>query len=152
MNHVYDILDKLKNELRGTVGVNTVSFGMLSEVDLDKTTIFPLAHIIIEQARPTQRVVEFDFTIILTDVVDENNKKENDDMFYGNNNLHDVLNTQFEVGNRISALLQRGDLFEQNYQIFSEPRMDVMIDRFSNTLAGWELKFTIQVQNKTSIC
>lgn len=152
MNHVYKILDKLKNTLRETKGTNTVSFGLISDNDLNKTTIFPLAHIIMNRARPRAQVAEFDFTIILSDIVDENNSKESGDEFYGNNNLQDVLNTQFEVANRISSLLQRGSLFEENYQITSAPDMEVMIDRFSNLLAGWELTFTIQIPNTTSVC
>ncbi|NRA78755.1 MAG: hypothetical protein HRU18_11145 [Pseudoalteromonas sp.] len=151
MNHVYEVLDIIKDELRNTIGCNTVSFGLLSEVDLDKTTIFPLAHIIMGQARPTQ-VVEFDFTIILADIVDENKEEAKDDEFYGNNNLQDVLNTQFEVGNRVISRLRRSQKFRGSYELVSDPTMDVMIDRFSNLLAGWELNFTVGLKNGISIC
>ena len=42
MTHVYDILEIIKDELLASPSVNTVTYGDLSEVDLDKTTIFPL--------------------------------------------------------------------------------------------------------------
>lgn len=152
MNHVYDILETLKNELRATKGVNTVSFGSITDVDLDKTTIFPLSHVILGVTRHLGRVLEFDITIIMADIVDVNNKKTDGDEFYGNDNLQDVLNTQFEVGNRIISKMQRGDLFQSNYKVVSEPTLEPFMDRFSNVLAGYELNVSIQVQNDMSVC
>lgn len=151
-NHVYDILDTLKIELRNTVGVNTVSFGNITEVDLNKTSIFPLSHIILGTSRHLSNVIEFDITIIMADVVDENNLKETGDEFYGNDNLQDVLNTQFTVGNRIVSKMRRGDLFNNKYQILSDPTLEPFMDRFSNLLAGYELNVSIQIPNGISVC
>lgn len=152
MNSVYNILDTLKTELRSIKGCNTVTFGDISDVDLDKTTIFPLAHIILGTAIPRGSVIEFNIKILAADIVDENNEAENFEDFYGNDNLQDVLNTQFEVLNRLVASIKRGDLFEANYQLVGDPQMNPFMDRFSNLLAGWETDIIIQIQNKTSIC
>ena len=43
MTQVYDIVDKLKDRLRTNPNVFTVSYGDITEVDLNKTTIFPLS-------------------------------------------------------------------------------------------------------------
>lgn len=152
MNTVYDILDTIKNELRATKGVNTVSFGNITENDLDKTTIFPLSHVILGVSRHLGNIIEFNITILMSDIVDVNNSKTDGDEFYGNDNLQDVLNTQFEVGNRIVTKLRRGDLFRSNYKVVSDPTLEPFMDRFSNLLAGYELNATIQVQNTMSIC
>lgn len=152
MNHVYDILDTIKNELRNTVGVNTVSFGNITEVDLNKTTIFPLSHIILGNSRHLGNVIEFDLTILMADIVDVNNSKETGDEFYGNDNLQDVLNAQFEVGNRLVSKMRRGDLFNANYKIELDPTLEPFMDRFSNLLAGYELNVTIQIPNTMSVC
>ena len=45
MRQVYTVLDKLKEILRANGITKTVTFGDLTEVDLNKTTIFPLSHI-----------------------------------------------------------------------------------------------------------
>ena len=45
MTQVYDIVDKLKDRLRTNPNVFTVTYGDISEVDLNKTTIFPLSHL-----------------------------------------------------------------------------------------------------------
>ena len=152
MNHVYDILEVIKDELRATKGVNTVSFGDIAEADLDKTTIFPLSHIILGNANHRGNVIEFDLKILMCDIVDHNNKKTDDDEFYGNDNMQDVLNTQFEVGNRLISKLRRGDLFRQQYRVVSDTILEPFVDRFSNLLAGYELNITIQVKNDMSIC
>ncbi len=152
MNHVYDILDTLKTTLRETTGVTTVTFGRLSDIDLDKTTMFPLSHIILQETRHLGKILEFNVKIIMSDIVDINNQESDADDFYGNDNLQDVLNTQFEVGNRLVSLLKRGDLFDRYYQVRSEPVLTPFIERFSNVLAGYELDVIIQVKNGISIC
>ena len=45
MRQVYTVLDKLRLKLKENGITNTVTFGDILEVDLDKTTIFPLTHI-----------------------------------------------------------------------------------------------------------
>ena len=45
MTQVYDLLDKLKDELRANNHVNTVSFGDITQINLDKTDIFPITHL-----------------------------------------------------------------------------------------------------------
>ena len=152
MKHVYDILDTLKTNLRADINVNTVSFGQLSDIDLDKTTIFPLSHIILGETLHNKNMLEFSIKILMADIVDINDEEEGEDSFYGNDNLQDVLNSQFEVGNRIVSLLQRGSLFNSLYQVRNTPRLTPFIERFSNVLAGYELDLTIQVKNDISIC
>ena len=45
MRAVYEVLDKIKDKLRQSPNIQTVSFGDIMEVDLNKTTMYPLAHI-----------------------------------------------------------------------------------------------------------
>ena len=47
MTGVYDIIDKIKEFLHEHPIVNSVTFGDFKDVDVDKTTIFPLAHFLI---------------------------------------------------------------------------------------------------------
>jgi len=152
MNHVYNILDTLKDTLRADESVNTVTFGQLSDIDLDKTTIFPLSHIILGNTVHKENTLEFNFQILMADVVDINKDENEFDDFYGNDNLQDVLNTQFEVGNRLISLMQRGNLFRNFYQITSQPVLSPFMERFSNVLAGYELDVTIEVKNGFKLC
>ena len=75
MTHVYDILDVIKDELLTNPSVNTVTYGDITDVDLDKTTMFPLSHMLIDSANYKQRTVVFDIKLLCADIVDYNTKK-----------------------------------------------------------------------------
>ena len=152
MNHVYDILDIIKDELRANPSVTTVTFGDLSDVDLDKTTMFPLSHLILRNATYGERTVTFTIEVLCSDIVDYNDSANTSDEFYGNDNLHDVMNTQFEVINSLIMKLMRGSLFEGNYQVTSTPSAEPFKERFSNVLAGWSSTFQVELPNGISIC
>tara|TARA_R110000824_G_scaffold323389_1_gene510306 strand:- start:341 stop:799 length:459 start_codon:yes stop_codon:yes gene_type:complete len=152
MTHIYNILDIIKDELLASPSVNTVTYGDIEDVDLDKTTMFPLSHLIIDNASYKEKTIEFNIKLLCADIVDYNKEKSDFDLFYGNNNLHDVLNTQFEVINSLIMKLMRGDLFEMKYQVTTQPTAEPFKERFSNELAGWSVVLSIEVPNGVSIC
>ena len=152
MTHVYNILDTLKDELLSNPSVTTVTYGDIADVDLDKTTMFPLSHILMDSVVYKERTVVFSIKLLCADIVDYNNEKSDFDLFYGNDNLHDVLNTQFEVINNLIMKLMRGDLFELNYQVTTQPSAQPFKERFSNQLAGWSVDISIEIPNGASIC
>ena len=152
MTHVYDILDVLKEELRSSPSVNTVTYGEVSDLDLDKTTMFPLSHLLIENVSYNKRTVNFRIKVLCADIVDYNKKPSEFDDFYGNDNLHDVMNTQFEVINTLIMKLMRGDLFNARYQLNTNPVAEPFKERFNNVLAGWSVDIEIEVPNGASIC
>jgi hypothetical protein len=152
MTHIYNILDTIKDELLTNPSVSTVTYGDLADVDLDKTTMFPLSHLLIDSASYGERTVTFNIKVLCADIVDYNTKKSDFDLFYGNDNLHDVLNTQFEVINSLIMKLMRGDLFEMNYQVTTQPSAQPFKERFSNELAGWSVDIAIEIPNGISIC
>jgi len=152
MKHVYNILDVIKDELRLSPSVNTVTYGDIADIDLDKTTIFPLSHILIENATYGERTVTFSIRILCADIVDYNQSPSDFDEFYGNDNLHDVMNTQFQVVNSLTMKLMRGDLFKSNYHVTTAPTAEPFKERFGNVLAGWAATFQIEIPNGISIC
>jgi len=74
------------------------------------------------------------------------------DIFVGNDNEQDVLNTQLAVQTRVINLLQRGDLYTNLYQIEGDVSCEPFVDRFENKLAGWAATFDVVVQNDMTIC
>ena len=85
------------------------------------------------------------------DVVDESKLQASDD-FVGNDNEQDVLNTQLAVLNRVIALLQRGSIYKEKYQIVGAVGCEPFVDRFENKLAGWVATFDVTVENDMTIC
>ena len=151
MKGFYNVTDKLKETLLAEPFVNTVTFGSLDDVDLNKQTIFPLSHIIVNNTTVGTKTLTFNISILSMDIVDIN-KDEVEDIFVGNDNEQDVLNTQLALQTRVINTLQRGDLYTDLYQIQGDVTCEPFVDRFENKLAGWAATFDVVVQNDMTIC
>ena len=151
MKGFYNLTDKLKDTLIAEPFVNTVTFGSLDDVDLNKQTIFPLSHIIVNNTTVGTKTLTFNVTILSMDIVDIS-KDEVTDIFVGNDNEQDVLNTQLALQTRVINILQRGDLYTDLYQVQGDVTCEPFVDRFENKLAGWAATFDVVVQNDMTIC
>jgi len=147
----FDIIDKLKTHFDGDVLVNTVTQGNLFDIDLSKQTIFPLVHIIVNNASLESNVVRYNISILAMDIVDIT-KDETVSEFDGNDNELYVLNTQLQVLTRCYELLLRGDLWTDKFQIDGNPSCEPFVDRFENKLAGWTMTCDILIPNGMTIC
>ena len=147
----YQVTDTIKTSLLTDPNVNTVTTGDITDVDLSKQTIFPLAHIIVNNVTTQEQVLVFNITIMAMDIVNEN-KEDTVDIFTGNNNEQDVLNTQLGVLNKIINLLRRGSLYTTKYQLDGDPNCEPFYERFDNRLAGWAATMNILIDNDLSNC
>tara|TARA_B100000470_G_scaffold204378_1_gene178408 strand:+ start:5147 stop:5608 length:462 start_codon:yes stop_codon:yes gene_type:complete len=153
MRQVYTILDKLKTILRANGITKYVTFGDLYQVDLNKTTIFPLAHIIFGDVAFDDRIMRASIQVLCLDIVDQTNEKQDEDEFLGNTNLQDVLNTQLQVVNELQQEMRRGDAFSDNFQITTSVIANPIIDQYENELGGWGVTIDIEVPtNELSLC
>ena len=151
MTKFYDVLDKIKTKLIAEPFCNTVSYGSLDDVDLNKQTIFPLSHIIVNNTTVGTKTLTFNISILAMDIVDIS-KEATTDIFVGNDNEQDVLTTQLGLLTRIINILQRGDLYTELYQVQGDVSCEPFVDRFENKLAGWTATFDVVVQNDMTIC
>jgi len=151
MNGFYYVIDKLREHIKNTGFVNTVTTGDIFEVDLAKQTIYPLSHIIVNNASPRESVSNYNISILFMDLVDIS-KEDNINVFDNNDNLLDVLNEQLAIAQRLVSSLKRGDLFSNLVQIDGDPLCEPFTDRFENKVAGWTLTFDIIVPNDMTIC
>ncbi len=147
----YNLTDKLKDELLKDPFVNTVTYGNIFEVDLNKQTIFPLSHFIVNNVVDRGQTLLFNISLLCMDLVDES-KNDTVDEFVGNDNEQDVLNTQLAVANRVGAMLKRGDLYREKYQLDGEISLEPFVDRFDNKVAGWTATFNVVIPNEITIC
>jgi len=153
MRQVYTILDKLKEIIRANGITKTVTFGDLTQVDLNKTTMFPLAHIIFSNVTFDERTMSASIRVLCLDIVDVTKEKQTEDMMFGNDNLQDILNTQLQVVNDVQQEMRRGDAFSDNFQITSSVTAEPFQDSFENELAGWGATIDIEVPtNELSLC
>ena len=151
MTGFYDILDKLKWHFDSDAVTNTVTQGDIFQVDLNKQTIFPLVHLMVNSSTLQANTIKFNVSIIAMDIVDIS-KSEVTDLFQENNNELDVLNTQHAVLNRCFQQLLHGNLWDGKYVIDGEPSLEPFTERFENFLAGWTMTLDILVPNEMTIC
>jgi hypothetical protein len=147
----YDVMDTLKDLLLADVNVNTVTRGDITQVNLNKQDIFPLSHIMLNNVSENGQTMTFNFSILAMDLVD-NNKEETTDIFRGNNNEMDVLNTQLAVLNKFIQELRKGTTHRDGYQLEGTSNLQAFKDRFENELAGWSATFSLVVMNNIDIC
>ena len=151
MKGFYSITEKLKTHFTADPITNTITEGSIFDVDLNKQTIFPLVHLMVNTATFETNVVRFNVSLIAMDIVDIS-KKEVTDLFRGNNNEQDVLNTQLEVLNRAYALLLHGDLWDDKFVVDGNPNCEPFTERFENLLAGWTMTLDILIPNEVTVC
>tara|TARA_R100000773_G_C4214898_1_gene113776 strand:+ start:1395 stop:1880 length:486 start_codon:yes stop_codon:yes gene_type:complete len=151
----YDLTTKIKDTLLTDENVNSVTLGDITDIDLNKQTIFPLSHIIVNNATYATNIWTMNLSLFCMDLVDTQKKEEDktkEDYFTGNNNEQDVLNTQLAVINLLLSQLSRGTIFSDNYQLVGNPTCEPFTDRFENLLAGWVCTFDVQIKNDINIC
>ena len=153
MNSFYNLIDTIKDKLEESDFNNKVTFGDITDVDLEKQTSFPLAHIIVDRATVSERTISFDVTLVCMDIVNVSKEEGYNKEFYGNDNIQDILNTQLGVITTLIAHLRRLDLNNNNFlRIEQDVSAEPFLERFENELAGWESNMTITARNDSSIC
>tara|TARA_R100000231_G_scaffold1203_1_gene2056 strand:- start:1861 stop:2331 length:471 start_codon:yes stop_codon:yes gene_type:complete len=147
----YLVVEQIKDELINNPSIKTMTFGDITDVDLGKQTIFPLAHMIIENVVHAEKTMQFSFTILTMEQIDTT-KDFVDDLFLGNSNTHDILNTQLAVSNKLVTKLRKGQMYQDGYQLIGDATCEPFFDRFENVLAGWATSFTLEIFNDLDYC
>ena len=147
-----DLMERLRDSCLDSKRISTVTVGDLSEVDLDKQSIYPLAHIIINTANFNSTIITYDVSILFMDVV-YSDTTENEAVIYDNDNLNFVLNTMINAGNQITDEFNSGSLNDGNTRINRETvSAEPFKDRFENLVAGWAFNFQVETRNNINRC
>lgn len=149
MNGLYRVLEKIKEVLVANIDVNTVTYGDITQVDLDKQTIYPLSHVMLNTIVSNEQVLRFNISIIAMDIVDVT--KEEDDG-YERSNEQDVLNTQLAVLNKTIQKMRIGNLYRDRFQVEGDVSIEPFTDRFENQVAGVVGTFDIIIENDVDVC
>ena len=147
----YLLTETIEAQLLSDVNVNTVTTGDIYDIDLAKQSIFPLSHIIINNVTAEESVLRFNISVLSMDVVDES-KEKTTDIFRGNNNEQDILNTQLGVLNKLVMVLRKGDLYSSQYALDGDASLEPFYDRFENKVAGWTATMDVLVASDITIC
>ena len=151
MTGYYNLLDKLKTHFDADVIVNTVTQGDIFKVDLSKQTIFPLVHIMVNNCTLDSNTTTWNISLIAMDVVDLS-KSATTNLFLGNDNEIDVLNTQHAVLNRAYEIIKHGSLAYDLFMVEGTASLEPFTERFENYMAGWTMTFDVVTPNEMTIC
>tara|TARA_R110000803_G_scaffold63705_4_gene124410 strand:+ start:178 stop:633 length:456 start_codon:yes stop_codon:yes gene_type:complete len=151
MNSFFRVIDKIKEAVSAEPFNNEVTFGNIGDVDLSKQSLFPLSHITVNNATITENLVQHNMTIFFMDLVDINNA-EDASSFLGNDNTQDILNTQLTLATRVLRVLQKADVYREQFEIEGSASCEPFEDRFENHLAGWAVTFTINTYDEMTYC
>ena len=124
----YDMTEKLKDILLSDDNVSTVTYGDITSVATEKTTIYPLSHFVVNDVNIKDQVFEFNISLSCMDIIDYTNEKTSDH-FNGSDNMMDIFNTQI-----------------------GEPTMSQFKHRFEDDVAGWDVSFDVQVIQDMNVC
>ena len=151
------ILDVLFKASLDNKNINSITQGDITDVDLSKTTMFPLAHIIIGTAEFNSQTITYNITLLLMDIVHNDEIKSNADynvgFLFDDDNEAYVLNTMLNVGNHLvddfsSGVRNDGNNFIDVNNVTAEP----FRERFENNLAGWSFTFQVVTRNNINRC
>ena len=141
----YDIVDKIKEILLEDDNMNTVTYGDITKVATEKTTIYPLGHMVVNSAVVKNNIFTFSITVACMDIIDQSNIDKID-------NEMDIFNTQFAVISRLILKLRRSSMRNEGYQIVGEPSTESFTHRFEDDVAGWDVTFDVNVVQDMSVC
>ena len=151
MKSFYKVIDSIQTVVSSEPFNNTVTFGDISEIDLKKQSLFPLAHVMVNNMNIEQQHVSFNVTLFLMDLVDVS-KEPDTTLFLGNDNTQDVLNTQAALATRVIRVLQKSNLYKQDFEILGTATCEPFTERFDNALAGWAVTFDVSAKDEMTYC
>jgi len=151
MTAYYDIETKLQELLIADIGITTVTRGAIDKVALEKTNMYGLAHISFNNWQLLGPVIRFNFTVYIMDVVDIT-KEDITDLFVGNDNEMDVLNTTLAISIRFLQQFTDGPPTQDGYQIKNISAGEPFAERFEDNVAGHAITFDIDRPHGMTRC
>jgi len=148
----YELTKQLYDYLQSDEDINTVLIGNIDEIDTNKVTMFPLAHILVGAVTPYNGFLRFSVTISTMDVIDIKKNDPTKGDWKGNDNKQNLLNTMLAVQENLVRYIQKGAMYDAGYSIEGLPSITPFEDRFENLLTGWSSTITIDVPNNVQKC
>lgn len=148
---IYRVIDTIKDELSTNPFCNKVTLGELTEIDLAKMTMFPLANITLDNVTHKENSLSFQITVTNVDIVDISKEVPIDDI-YGNDNLVYIWTNQLYVINRLVARLRESSINEYIWELDNDPQSDFINKEMENMLAGFQTTINLTIPNDINKC
>jgi hypothetical protein len=152
MANFYKITDQIKAAINATNRVNTITFGNLADIDLNKQNIYPIAHITPENCTMNGATSTWSYNVSIFDLVDFNKDdvRSSPDSFHGIDNVQDILNDCALTFHLWLDQFRRGARHEDNLQLDGGVTLQSFLETQTNSLAGWSASISITAPNATT--
>jgi hypothetical protein len=152
MKNYYNLSTLLHDSILADPLVNRVTKGSLDKITNAKQDMYPLCHIIFNDVAFRGNTTVYNISLVMMSIVDVS-KDDVVDIFKGNDNEDDVLNTTLSILNRIFERVRRGDISNLGYEVLDDTAScEPFVDRFTDAVAGWTMTFDILAPNEMTIC
>jgi len=148
---IYRLINSMEAELISNPFCNVVTLGRMTEIDLPKQTIFPLADITLNNVTNSENTLVFEITITNLDIV-EISKDEPENKIFGNDNLVYIWTNQLYVINRLIGRLRQQTIYQDGWELIGTPQSDFVDKEMENMLAGFETTLSIAIPNGINVC
>ena len=141
-------LDTLVCLLESHKQIESVTTGDIWDIDLEKNTKYPLAHVNIGNIDLAMSQKSFNFQVFIMDISDEDNQQY-------------VLNDTMQIMSDLIALLKHGEnTYTYNAQHGEEPRyfiddnftFEPFTERFDNTVSGFVCDIAVIIESVLDSC
>jgi len=150
-NEFITVINYLKDLLINDDDINIVTHGVSNDIDLDKKTNYPLAHIQFLNFNPVYQsgMISFLFEIHVLNIRDVN-KVPSGDKWLRNDNELDNYNLSVAVANRLFSRL--GEQNTNDIELVSQTTPQVITLQFMNMLDGCNFQIELAITNQVNVC
>jgi len=130
--------------------IETVTTGDLWEVNLEANNLWPLMHVITNNANVSLSEQKFNFRVLIMDLVEPDLSNEDE-----------VMNDTYQTMIDLIALLKHGEILygynfslgeEQRYFVDDDFLIEPFTERFSSNVSGWVCDISIIVESVLDSC
>ena len=148
----YTLTKGLYDHLITDEDITTCVIGALDDVDINKQTVFPLAHIFVGSATLKGGTVSYPVTISTMDLLDIKKDNPIKGEWKGQDNKQYILNTMLAVHENLRTALDKGSFQSLGWELIGDYNCEAFEDRFENLLTGWSASLTIEIPNTVQNC
>lgn len=157
MQTFYSFTNFFNNVCLAHPNVTTFTLGDIYNIDMAKQTLFPLAHLIVNNVAIDSGIMTYNVTLLVMDRVQDitqdsvgpyNTIVKN---YKDVTNILDVWNTSLMTINDITSYIYRNpDAY--SYNVIGSSLATPFDERFDNLLAGFSIDMNVAVGNTNPIC
>ncbi|QDP68032.1 MAG: hypothetical protein GOVbin3264_13 [Prokaryotic dsDNA virus sp.] len=145
-----NVIDTIKCVGEQHLNIKTVTTGDIWEIDMERTSLYPLFHINPTSVDISLHQRTFNFQLFVMDLVEPNEANE-----------QEVMSDTCEIMNDIVAIFKHGELLygydaaageEPRYFIGDDFTLEPFTERFANSVTGWVMTFSVIIENELNSC